>query len=60
MTKLPEGDWLCEECVLKENAENKKVVPSESSFNKSRHDFVRISPKNLFKREDKLSFVSCI
>lgn len=67
-TKLPEGDWLCEECMLKENAENKKVVHPEgarefskvSSFDKSRRDFVRINPNNLFKCDDKLSIVSCI
>ncbi|KAJ0970817.1 hypothetical protein J5N97_018776 [Dioscorea zingiberensis] len=29
MEKVPEGNWLCEECKLKEDAENKKVDKTE-------------------------------
>lgn len=31
LDKLPEGDWLCEECQLKEVAENQKVGKSEDA-----------------------------
>ncbi|KAG1360894.1 hypothetical protein COCNU_09G003570 [Cocos nucifera] len=31
LDKLPEGDWLCEECQLKEENENQKVDRSEAA-----------------------------
>lgn len=31
LEKLPEGDWLCEECQLKDNAEKKKQRPTETT-----------------------------
>ncbi|XP_038970829.1 uncharacterized protein LOC103714039 isoform X2 [Phoenix dactylifera] len=31
LDKLPEGDWLCEECQLKEETENQKVDKSEAA-----------------------------
>ncbi|XP_073101738.1 protein PARALOG OF AIPP2 isoform X1 [Elaeis guineensis] len=38
LDKIPEGEWLCEECHLKEDAENKKVDKSDSISGTSKAD----------------------
>lgn len=51
LDKIPEGDWLCEECQLKGDADKKKLTASENltgiskvpSFNKKSQDIVSTS-----------------
>ncbi|KAG1362053.1 hypothetical protein COCNU_10G002720 [Cocos nucifera] len=58
LDKIPEGEWLCEECQLKEDAENKKVDKSDSVSGTSKADNLKeksqnfgsnFNPKNLAK-----------
>ncbi|KAH7687372.1 Zinc finger RING/FYVE/PHD-type protein [Dioscorea alata] len=64
MVKVPEGEWLCEECKLKEDAENKKVdkteeLPAVSKFqsmkdkeNSERTSNLKLLPKLEMKAAD--------
>ncbi|XP_038982459.1 uncharacterized protein LOC103704691 isoform X2 [Phoenix dactylifera] len=53
LDKIPEGEWFCEECQLKEDAENKKVDKSDSISETSKEDNLKgkstFNPKNLAK-----------
>ncbi|XP_039121442.1 LOW QUALITY PROTEIN: uncharacterized protein LOC120258157 [Dioscorea cayenensis subsp. rotundata] len=64
MVKVPESEWLCEECKLKEDAENKKVdkteeLPAVSKFqsmkdreNSERTSHLKLLPKLEMKAAD--------
>lgn len=46
LNKIPEGEWLCEECQLKKDAENKKVDESDSVSGTSKVDILKEKSQN--------------
>ncbi|XP_038974985.1 uncharacterized protein LOC103711790 isoform X3 [Phoenix dactylifera] len=46
LDKIPEGEWLCEECQLKEDAENQKVDKSDSFSGTSKVDILKENSQN--------------
>ncbi|XP_019705590.2 protein PARALOG OF AIPP2 isoform X2 [Elaeis guineensis] len=46
LDKIPEGEWLCEECQLKEDAENKKTDKSDSVSGTSKVDILKEKSQN--------------